>query len=142
MEFIQKYARVEGSDVGNGDDMENAREVGNISDDNFIDDTETEARDQDDLTSYRLINVTRDLQEALRDYSMSKNLRVCSDPENFVSDQLDGIEYNFDKFKGFEKIIKNFTRELQLFKQDLKESLYFAVLYGTYYNLLEKKRVF
>ena len=28
MEFIQKYARVEGSDVGNGDDMEDASEVG------------------------------------------------------------------------------------------------------------------
>lgn len=61
MEFIQKHARVEGSDVSNGDDMEDASEVGNISDDNFIDDTETEARDQDDLTSHRLINVTRDL---------------------------------------------------------------------------------
>ena len=83
--------------------MEDASEVGNISDDNFTDDTETEAWDQDDLTSYRLINVTRDLQEALQDYSMSKDLRVCSDPENFVSDQLDGIEYNFDKFKGFQK---------------------------------------
>lgn len=33
-------------------------------------------------------------------------------------------------------------QELQFFRQDSKESLYFAVFYCTYYNLLEKKESF
>ena len=47
MEFIQKYARVAGSDDhGDDDNMEDdvtTSEVGNISDKNFIDDMETKA---------------------------------------------------------------------------------------------------
>lgn len=29
--------------------------------------------------------------------------RYCSDPENFVTDSLDGLENYFDEFVGFEK---------------------------------------
>lgn len=146
MEFIQKYARVAGSDDdGDDDNMEDdvtTSEVGNISDKNFIDDMETKAWDHNDLTSYGLANVTRSLQEALQHYSMSKDLGVCSDPENFVPNQLDTFEYDYDEFKWFEKRIEKFMQELQFFRQDSKESLYFAVFYCTYYNLLEKKESF
>ena len=39
------------------------------------------------------MNVTRDLQEALQDQSMSANLGGCSDPENFVSEHIEEIKY-------------------------------------------------
>ena len=53
------------------------------------------------MSDYRLINVSRDLQEALRDHSISAELGECSDPDNFVSDCVDEVEYEYDEFKGF-----------------------------------------
>ena len=57
-------------------------EVTTYSDEEFIDDRES-VQDQH-LFNYRLINVTRDLQDALANHSMAEELDlVCSDPENF-----------------------------------------------------------
>ena len=47
------------------------------------------------------MNVTRDLQEILLDQSMSANLSECSDPQNFFSDHVEEIEYDFDTFNNF-----------------------------------------
>ena len=34
---------------------------------------------------------------------MSTNLGKCSDPENFVSDYMEEVEYKFDEFKMVSK---------------------------------------
>ena len=47
------------------------------------------------------MNVTRDLQEALEDQSMSASLGGCSDPENNVFNNVGEIEYGIDEFDGF-----------------------------------------
>ena len=77
MEFIDKYARVDGSDVD-----ENAMSAGgyevNYSDVEFIDD-KANIQDQE-LSDYCIINITRDLQDTVRDGSMAEELGlVCSD---------------------------------------------------------------
>ena len=70
MEFFDKYARIHRSDdhdaiSAGGNDVK-------YSDVDFIDD---EANVQDQGSSdYHLMNVTRDLQEALQDQSMSADL--------------------------------------------------------------------
>ena len=79
-ELIDKYAKIDGSDdddaiYAGGDEV-------NYSDVEFIDD-ETNVQDQGP-TDYCLMNLTRDLQEALQDQSMSARLGKCSDPENFL----------------------------------------------------------
>ena len=97
MGFIKKYTRVDGSE-GEDDSVAGDDEVATYSDN----DEETNVQRQSS-TNYRLMNVTRDLQEALLDQSMSTNLGECSDPENFVSDDVEEIEYDFDTFDNFEK---------------------------------------
>ena len=70
MEFIQKYARIddEDSDVDfNNEIMPQVDEV-TQSDQEFIDDTNN-FQDQEP-SNYRLLNITRDLQEAINDHSM------------------------------------------------------------------------
>ena len=73
---------------------------------------------------------------------MSANLGECSDPENFVSEHVEEIEYDFDTFDNFEKKIKKFEQQLQKFEQDSKDSFYLAILYTTFDALLEKKEDF
>ena len=67
MEFIEKYARVEGSDEDDNDEMlvAGGDEV-SLSDEVFIDD-KTNFEDQAPQ-NYCLTNFTRDLQEAVQDY--------------------------------------------------------------------------
>ena len=49
------------------------------------------------------MNATRDLQDAITDRSMAFDLDlVAVDPENFASDFVDEVSYEFDKFFGFE----------------------------------------
>ena len=104
MEFIEKYARVERSeDEMEYDDEAGGHEVTQLNLD-FIDD-ETNFQDQEP-TDYCLMNVTRDLQDAISDRSTVYDLDlVAVDPENFVSDFVDEVSYEFDEFLGFEKRI-------------------------------------
>ena len=46
-------------------------------------------------------------------------------------------EPEYDEFKGFEKRIEQFQASLKQFKENYNESLYFAILYGTYFKLKE-----
>ena len=119
MEFIEKFARVEGSD---DDDVNDAMSVagGDVvtcSDKEFID-GEANAGDQEP-SDYRLMNVTRDLHKAMQDRSMAEELDlVSSNPEHFVSNYVDEIEYQYDNFSGFEKRIRKFENDLKIFKEE------------------------
>ena len=64
-EFIEKFARVEGSDDEMEDDA--SGDEANKFDSEFI-------HDDQEPTNYRLMNVTRDLREAITDQSMHKRL--------------------------------------------------------------------
>lgn len=57
------------------------------------------------------MNVTRDLQEAFLDEYMTTDLGECSDPENFVPDIMDEIEYEYDNFYNFQKHIEKFEND-------------------------------
>ena len=64
-------------------------------------DDKTNFQDQEP-TDYRLMNVTRDLQDAISDTSMAYDLNlVAVDPENFVSEFVDEVSNEFDEFLGF-----------------------------------------
>ena len=57
------------------------------------------------------MNVTRDLREAITDQLMAQELDlVPEDPENFVSDFVYEVIYEFDEFFGFEKRIQKFNQ--------------------------------
>ena len=73
---------------------------------------------------------------------MSSDCGACSDPENYVRDFIDEIEPEYDSFENFHKWIKKFVEDLQIFRQDSKESFCFFVLYRAIYALLEKKDSF
>ena len=76
MEFIEKYARVEGSeDQIEYDDETNGDEVNQLDLD-FIDE-ETNFQDQEP-TDRRLMNVTRDLQDAISNRSMAYDLNLVA----------------------------------------------------------------
>ena len=139
MEFLEKFAKVAGSE-DEDDQMSAGGDEVNYSDIEFIDD-ETNYQEQNP-TDYRLMSVTGDLPEALLDHSMSANLDEYSDPENFFSDNIEETEYDFDTFDGFEKKIKKFEQELQIFEINSKVSFCFANLYTTFYVLLKKKEDF
>ena len=49
------------------------------------------------------MNVTKDLPEALHDHSMPAELGECSEPESFVPESVNEVEY--DDFNGFQKRI-------------------------------------
>lgn len=139
MEFLEKFAKVAGSE-DEDDQMSAGGDEVNYSDIEFIDD-ETNYQEQNP-TDYRLMSVTGDLPEALLDHSMSANLDEYSDPENFFSDNIEETEHDFDTFDGFEKKIKKFEQELQIFEINSKVSFCFANLYTTFYVLLKKKEDF
>ena len=76
MEFIEKYARVEGSeDQIEYDDETNGDEVNQLDLD-FIDE-ETNFQDQEP-TDRCLMNVTRDLQDAISNRSMAYDLNLVA----------------------------------------------------------------
>ena len=138
MEFTDKYARIDGSD--DDDAMSTGGNKVNYSDVEFIDD---ERNYQDQRPSdYHLRNVTRDLQEASLDQSMSADLSECTDPGNFVSNHVEEIELEFDEFDGFRNRIKKFEQDLKIHEKDSSDSFYFAILYATYYALQDKKEDF
>ena len=114
MEFIQKYARVD--DEGSEIDFNN--EV-TQSDQEFIDDTNN-FQDQEP-SNFGLLNVTRDLQEAINDHSIYSD-NECSDPKNFVLDCVEEIEYDFDNFKSFQKKFEKFEQDLRIFEKDSDNS--------------------
>ena len=67
------------------------------------------------------MNVKRDLQKAMQDCSMAGELDlVSSNPKNFVSSYVDGSEYEYDKFSGFEKRIRKFEQDLKIFEKESK----------------------
>ena len=70
MEFIQKYARVddEDSNIDFSDEINSQVDEVTQSDQEFIDVTNN-FQDQEPL-NYKLLNVTRDLQEVINDYSI------------------------------------------------------------------------
>ena len=105
------------SSVAGGD------EVTTYSVEEFIDDRES-VQDQDP-SDYRLMNVTKDLQDALADDSMGDELDlVCSDPENFVPDCVEEIEREYNEFENFERRIKKFEEDLKMFMFDSKDSFF------------------
>ena len=113
----------------------------NEFDSKFVDD-EINFQDEEP-TNHRLMNVTRDLREAVADQSMAQELDLVSeDPENFVSDFLDEVSYEFDEFFGFEKRIQIFNEELKISEREAKDSFYFSILYATYYHLIEREEDF
>ena len=118
MEFIEKYARV---DEVEHDDVAGCDEVNQL-DLGFIDD-KTDFKDQEP-TGYRLMNVTRDLQDAIADRPVALDLDLATvDPENFVLDFLDEVCYEFDEFFGFEKCIRKFDEEFKIFERESKDYL-------------------
>ena len=139
MEFIEKYARVEESD----DEMENDAGGDEASefDLEFVDE-ETNFQDQEP-TNYFLMNVTRDLREAITNQSIAQELDLVSEvPQNCVSDFVDKVSYEFDEFFGFEKRIQKFNQELKIFERESKDSFYFSILYAIYYHLIKRKEDF
>ena len=63
------------------------KKIRDQSDDNFIDNVD-DFQDQD-TQAYRLTNVSRDLQETLKDQKVSKELGLYSDPENYMPNCFD-----------------------------------------------------
>ena len=110
------------------------------SDVQFIDD-ETNFQDQGP-SDYCLMNVTRDLHEALQDQSMSADLGECTDSENFVSYHVEEIEPEFYEFNGFKNKTKKFEQDLKIFEKDSNDSFYFAIFHATYHVLEDKKEDF
>ena len=121
MEFIQQLAEVDHDDSMAGDDQEEEEKVRHQSDDNFINDGNN-FQDQD-AQAYRITNTTRDLQETLKDKSISEKLGLCSDPGNYAPGCFVEVDYNFDDFKGFEKRIKKFVDELKITEVGSRDSL-------------------
>ena len=109
MEFIQKYERVDGSHYDDDEmltDAEGSVVRDEFVDDNFMDGSPQNGQNQD-LRTYRLTNVTRDLQKTLPDQSVYEYSGYCSSPENFVPDSFEDIEYDFDEFVGLKKGLRN-----------------------------------
>ena len=141
MEFIGKYARVDGSEDGMEHDV--AGDEVNQLDLDFTD-GETNFQDEEP-TNYRLMNVTRDLQDAIANRSMAFDFDlVAVDPENFVLDFVVRSVMDLKNFFGFEKCIRKFDEELKIFERESKDSFYFfhTIRYLLYYLLLEKKEAF
>ena len=102
MEFIQKYAKIDRDDDWDDQMSHVGGDEVNYSDVEFIDDDEQNIQGQN-LSDYRLMNVTKDLQEALHDHSMPAELGECSEPESFIPESVNEVEY--DDFNGFQKRI-------------------------------------
>ena len=101
----------------------------------IIDDTHN-FQDQEP-SNHRLLNVTRDLQEAINCHSIYGD-DECSDPKNFVPDCIEEIEYEFDNFEFFEKRIEKFEQDLQIFAKGSDDSFLNTIFCSIYYTLLNK----
>ena len=86
-------------------------------------------------------NITRYLQEALQDTEIWKDFE-CSDPENYVPNCYDEVEYDYDDFKDFQKRLEKFKKSLKVYKEGSEDSFYFAILCGAFFNLNETKHEF
>ena len=128
MEYIEKYARVDGSDEEEEISVAGGDEVTAYSDEDFIDKGSVQHQDPSD---YWLMHITRDLKDALADHSMAAELNlVCSDPENFVPDCVEEIERKYDKFENCERRIKKFEEDLNIFMLDSKDSFFMQLWMG------------
>ena len=67
---------------------------------------------------------------------------VVVDPENFVSDFVDAVSYEFDEFFHLEKQIQKLDEERKFFQKESQDSFYLSILYAIYYHLLKKKEDF
>ena len=105
----------------------------NLFDEEFTDD-KTNFEDQAP-SDYRLKSFTRDLADARRDdREMAEELSLIDpDPQSFVPDCIDEIEFEYDEFRDFEKRISKFEQDLKIYELDSKDSFFYAVLYGIYY---------
>ena len=56
-----------------------------------------------------------------------------------MPDFVDDIEPGYDTFENFQKRMQKFEEDLQIFAQDSKKSIYFAILYEIIYPLLKKR---
>ena len=61
------------------------------------------------------------MQEAINDHSIYGD-NECSDPENFVLDDVEEIEYDFDNFKSFQKKFEKSEQDLRIFEKDSDNS--------------------
>ena len=76
----------------------------------------------------------------LNDDSMAQELDLMpDDPENFVSDFFDEVEFEYDKFQSVVKRIQKFVQELKTFRQGSKDSFYEAILLALYFHFIDKK---
>ena len=130
MEFIEKYAKLDGSD-DEDEEMAKDDEVRHQSDDDFIDNDDFQDQNPSD---YRIKNITRDLQEAMQDKELWKEFE-CSDPENYVPPYYDEGDYQYDEFQGYEKGIEKLKESLKICREGDKESFYFAFFYCTCFKL-------
>ena len=104
MEFIDKFAKIDGSD---NDDIvmpAGGDEVNHSDVESVVDGTKVQDQTPSD---YRTTNVTMYLQKDLQDQSMSANLDECPDSENFVSNHVEEIEYEIDELD--EQDLKTFA---------------------------------
>ena len=86
------------------------------------------------------MNITRDVREAVTDQSMAQELDLLlEDPEDFLSDFVDEVNYEFYEFFGFEERIHKFNQELKIFERESKDSFYFSILSATYHDLIDRK---
>lgn len=56
-----------------------------------------------------------------------------------MPDFVDDIEPGYDTFENFQKRMQKFEEDLQIFAQDSKKSIYFAILYEIIFALLKKR---
>ena len=136
MEFIDDQAAV--NDHMSADENDE-NQVINFSDEGFINDQQS-FWDQG-LSNYRLMNVTRNIDEACADLNDWKEYE-CSDPENYVHDSCKDFVSEIHEFVEFEKRIEKFKESLKQKEPENKESFYFAVLFGTYFKLKGKEASF
>ena len=140
-EIYSKYAKVDGDDDSDDQMSDAGGDEVNYSDLEFADDDEQNVQGQN-LLDYYLMNVTRDLQKVLHNHSFSAELSECSDPEDIAPDYVNKVGYEYEKFKGFQKRIEKFAKDLKTFEENSKYSFYNAILFGAYHALLDNKENF
>ena len=134
MEFIEKYARVKGSE----DEMEHDDDAGgdevNQLDLNFIGD-KTNFQDQEP-TDYRLMHVARDLQDAIADISMAFDLDLVAVEILFLT-LLTRSVMNLMIFLVLRNVFKSLIRNLNFLRKNQKVP--FTFLYSTLLSFAREK---
>ena len=137
MEFIGKYARVDGSEDGMEHDV--AGDEVNQLDLDFID-GETNFQDEEP-TNYRLMNVTRDLQDATANRSMAFDFDlVAVDPENFVLDFVVRSVMDLKNFLVLKNAFESLMRNSRFLKENQKIPFTFSILYVIYYTIYYSRK--